>query len=505
MWFVLALLVGLAAGQQRSHSGYTYSKGACRGGQGAGNNAGLKFYSGCGCITTCNQQASCTGFVEPWNGCGWCETYTSKGASGDGRSYHCYMKSGGGGGGDAKACTGNCAYDQATGACRGGNSPGNNAGLKFYSNRNCKAVCSADVKCTAYVLPKSNSNWCETYTSVGITADGRNYWCYMKNGKKEASPVHCAVSGFGGWGGCSQGCGGGTQTRTRSITRNAANGGNACPGLTDTRACNTQPCPVHCAVGGFGGWSDCNEKCGGGKQTRSRAITRNAQHGGNACPNLTEEKACNTQNCPIPCKQSAFTAWSKCTETCGGGKQTRTRTVTQAPQYGGAVCGNASETQDCNTQPCPVDCEVSEWGEYGECSEKCGGGKQTRKRTVTKEQANGGKECEALEEDKECNTQSCAITNQAEFLAFCDEKRRGTESGCKGCTGGWKGGKCKFKEKKTKKKVKCKKIKGDGGIEVCNRLIGCASAEDNDGKFKCGGKNGYSAAKKRRTRRRGGR
>ena len=50
-----------------------------------------------------------------------------------------------------------------------------------------------------------------------------------------------------------------------------------------------------------------------------------------------------------------YSAWSDCTKTCGTGTQTRTRTCTNpTPKGGGAVCtGDAEETQNCNTHPCP--------------------------------------------------------------------------------------------------------------------------------------------------------
>merc|ERR1719499_2765416 len=73
-------------------------------------------------------------------------------------------------------------YHASVGACRGGKSPNNNAGLKFYSNRNCRALCNATENCTGYVLPVNNSNWCETYTSSQASGDGRtSFKCYMKS------------------------------------------------------------------------------------------------------------------------------------------------------------------------------------------------------------------------------------------------------------------------------------------------------------------------------------
>ena len=52
---------------------------------------------------------------------------------------------------------------------------------------------------------------------------------------------------------------------------------------------------------------------------------------------------------------SEFGDWSACSEDCGGGTQTRTRTCTNpSPANGGAECqGEETETRDCNTQACP--------------------------------------------------------------------------------------------------------------------------------------------------------
>ena len=52
---------------------------------------------------------------------------------------------------------------------------------------------------------------------------------------------------------------------------------------------------------------------------------------------------------------SDYDEWGECSETCGTGSQTRSRTCTNpAPAHGGDECvGEETESQDCNTDPCP--------------------------------------------------------------------------------------------------------------------------------------------------------
>ena len=49
-----------------------------------------------------------------------------------------------------------------------------------------------------------------------------------------------------------------------------------------------------------------------------------------------------------------WSAWSSCTVSCGGGKQTRGRTCTDpSPAHGGALCvGDENESKACNTIQC---------------------------------------------------------------------------------------------------------------------------------------------------------
>lgn len=73
---------------------------------------------------------------------------------------------------------------------------------------------------------------------------------------------------------------------------------------------------------------------------------------GTTCPAGTTE--CG----PIDCVVSAWSAWSKCDEDCGGGFQTRSRKVTTLPSHGGAKCPVLEETQACNEHKCGKCCNA---------------------------------------------------------------------------------------------------------------------------------------------------
>lgn len=67
-----------------------------------------------------------------------------------------------------------------------------------------------------------------------------------------------------------------------------------------------------------------------------------------------------------------------CDTTCGGGKQSRTRTITTASAFGGEACPATVEVQECNISPCPIDCVVADWSEWSVCDKTCGSGSQSK-------------------------------------------------------------------------------------------------------------------------------
>jgi hypothetical protein len=175
----------------------------------------------------------------------------------------------------------------------------------------------------------------------------------LQNVLNKTRAKDCQTGNWSGWSQCSASCGGGSQTRTRPITQQPTNGGASCPTLTETQSCNTQACAKSCQVGNWSGWSQCSASCGGGSQTRTRPITQQPANGGASCPTLTETQSCNTQACPKPCQVGNWSGWSQCSGSCGGdGWQNRTRPITQQPANGGASCPALVESQKCKTPAC---------------------------------------------------------------------------------------------------------------------------------------------------------
>jgi hypothetical protein len=217
-------------------------------------------------------------------------------------------------------------------------------------------------------------------------------------------PVPCALSAWTVWSECSAKCGTGTATRSRSVMTEPMNGGTACEAFDEIKNCNTHPCPVHCAFK-WHSWSSCSADCGGGKQTRSTTITKEAAHGGDSCP-ANEERVCNTNACPpVDCKLSSWSDLGSCSEVCGVGVATRTRSVLTQNAHGGSACGSQSMHQNCNAHPCPVHCVVK-WDAWSACDKSCASGMQTRKRSVLTASSHGGATCPPNEQ-RACNVQAC--------------------------------------------------------------------------------------------------
>jgi len=159
-------------------------------------------------------------------------------------------------------------------------------------------------------------------------------------------------------------------------------------------------------------WTDgeCSASCEGGTQKRTRSVTTPSANG-TKCPPLEMDRECNTHKCPINCEVSVWTGWSDCSAPCGGGVMSRKRSVTVEPKNGGTPCPEEGETQSCNPQACNRDCELGDWGEWSGCSKFCLTGHRSRRMAVKEEQSGTGTCADPDSEERlgfeECNKETC--------------------------------------------------------------------------------------------------
>lgn len=170
--------------------------------------------------------------------------------------------------------------------------------------------------------------------------------------------VDCEMGEWGQYSTCSEQCGEGTQDRTREVHTQAAYGGKECGPEYGEQNCNDGPCAVDCEHE-WGGWGSCSEDCGGGYKSRHPVVKTMNQYGGKACPG-SEQAVCNEQYCAIDCKTSDWSGWSDCSEACGDGVKYNTREVYTKSEYGGKSCPSLRDEANCMDKYCPVHCDYGQ-------------------------------------------------------------------------------------------------------------------------------------------------
>ena len=185
-------------------------------------------------------------------------------------------------------------------------------------------------------------------------------------GVKRCGDVACPSWLVGEWSGCSKSCGNGIQTRNISCKNNHIGPCGKKNKPLDRQNCGTVPCPYW----SVGEWSKCSKSCDGGIQTRG--VTCENGHIGRC--SRTERPSTNQKCREVSCPKWLAENWSKCSKSCGGGTQIRHVVCLNKHVGGCPVNDKPSSNQQCGDIPCP------HWtvGMWSECSESCGGGFQTR-------------------------------------------------------------------------------------------------------------------------------
>ncbi|XP_069121896.1 semaphorin-5A-like isoform X2 [Argopecten irradians] len=181
-------------------------------------------------------------------------------------------------------------------------------------------------------------------------------------------------------------------------------------------------CPVveHPVDGGWSVWSvwsSCqqmvNDPAAGSCLCRTRSCDNpKPLYGGTECPGQNVEVV----NCTMHGQWTDWTEWSVCSITCGfNGTRTRQRYCSNPPpKYGGNPCvGSTTDEGYCPGNPScpepPIDGDWAQWTEWSECSARCNGGIQSRRRACSSpEPQRGGSPCEGnTDEWRMCNTYVC--------------------------------------------------------------------------------------------------
>nr|XP_042899314.1 hemicentin-1 isoform X1 [Parasteatoda tepidariorum] len=232
--------------------------------------------------------------------------------------------------------------------------------------------------------------------------------------------VHGKWSEWQDWGECSATCGEGRQFRQRFCNNPAPrNNGKTCIGISsEVKQCTQDPCPVNGEWGNWIEWQECSVTCGVGQRLRHRMCDNpKPKYGGSNCSGTEmEAESCLLTKCPVDGRWSLWSEWQPCSVSCGKGNQQRVRECNNPePLHGGQLCfGESKEIQECYTEDCPVNGDWSAWSEWSFCSSSCGGGIRERKRACDSPYpANGGHQCiGASYQIDYCNSAQCPVNGE---------------------------------------------------------------------------------------------
>uniref|UniRef100_A0A6J0SKF4 Thrombospondin type-1 domain-containing protein 7B n=1 Tax=Pogona vitticeps TaxID=103695 RepID=A0A6J0SKF4_9SAUR len=222
-------------------------------------------------------------------------------------------------------------------------------------------------------------------------------------------------------------CGDGIQTRKIGCVNTTEDGDGE---AVDNMLCNNSEipaemqkctlfCPNECVVSEWGRWSQCPQMCDSTTmQTRTRHVLRSALKP-KTCPEISQMQPCVLNH---NCFQYHYnlTDWSTCqlneNATCGHGIKNRLLSCMRSD--GKSVSRNYCEQinletptkiiMDCVVE-CVVNCQLSEWSPWSECSHTCGfAGQMIRTRSVIMQAQGEGRPCPAdLTQYRNCVVKPC--------------------------------------------------------------------------------------------------
>ncbi|XP_050798803.1 SCO-spondin-like [Gopherus flavomarginatus] len=121
------------------------------------------------------------------------------------------------------------------------------------------------------------------------------------------------------------------------------------------------------------------------------------------CQDGSDESSC------VDCILSPWSGWSECSRSCGLGVTFRRRDLLRNALPGGQCERNEFDSRSCFLRACPVNGAWAPWGEWSDCDAECRGGVRSRTRSCADSPPkNGGQPCpgDAVQTEP-CNLQPC--------------------------------------------------------------------------------------------------
>ncbi|XP_024099324.3 thrombospondin type-1 domain-containing protein 7B [Pongo abelii] len=314
-----------------------------------------------------------------------------------------------------------------------------------YIQEKCVIPCPFDCKLSDW------SSWGSCSSSCGIGVRIRSKWLKekpynggrpcpkldLKNQVHEAVPCYSECNQYSWvvehWSSCkinnelrSLRCGGGTQSRKIRCVNTADSEG----GAVDSNLCNqdeippeTQSCslmcPNECVMSEWGLWSKCPQSCDPHTmQRRTRHLLRPSLNSRTCAEDSQVQPCLLNENCFQ--FQYNLTEWSTCqlSENAPCGQGIRTRLLSCVRSDGKPVSMDQCEQHNLEKPQrmsipclveCVVNCQLSGWTAWTECSQTCGhGGRMSRTRFIIMPTQGEGRPCPTeLTQQKTCPVTPC--------------------------------------------------------------------------------------------------